>query len=64
MWSVQQSGGQLDPFVPGAVFLDSIVTGLRELAARYGFLDDVIPPGERRRLRRATATIARLPVAA
>ena len=30
------------------------------LAARYGFLDDVIPSGERRSVRRATATIARL----
>jgi sugar/nucleoside kinase (ribokinase family) len=31
-----------------------------ELAARYRFLDDVIPDGERRSVRRATATIARL----
>ena len=31
-----------------------------ELAARYGFLDDVIPSGARRAVRRATATIARL----
>jgi sugar/nucleoside kinase (ribokinase family) len=31
-----------------------------ELAARYGFLDDVIPGGEQRSVRRATATIARL----
>jgi hypothetical protein len=31
-----------------------------ELAARYGFLDDVIPQGEQRSVRRATATIARL----
>ena len=30
------------------------------LAARYGFLDDVIPQGEQRSVRRATATIARL----
>jgi sugar/nucleoside kinase (ribokinase family) len=30
------------------------------LAARYGFLDDVIPRGEQRSVRRATATIARL----
>jgi sugar/nucleoside kinase (ribokinase family) len=30
------------------------------LAARYGFLDDVIPRGERRTVRRATATIAGL----
>lgn len=30
------------------------------LAARYGFLDDVIPHGARRSTRRATATIARL----
>jgi sugar/nucleoside kinase (ribokinase family) len=30
------------------------------LATRYGFLDDVIPGGERRSVRRATATIARL----
>ena len=32
----------------------------RELAARYGFLDDVIPGGSRRAVRRATATIAGL----
>jgi sugar/nucleoside kinase (ribokinase family) len=31
-----------------------------ELAARYGFLDDVIPGGSRRAVRRATATIAGL----
>ena len=31
-----------------------------QLAARYAFLDDVIPQGERRSVRRATATIARL----
>jgi sugar/nucleoside kinase (ribokinase family) len=31
-----------------------------ELAARYGFLDEVIPGGEQRSVRRATATIARL----
>ncbi len=31
-----------------------------ELAARYGFLDDVIPSGSRRAVRRATATIAGL----
>jgi sugar/nucleoside kinase (ribokinase family) len=31
-----------------------------ELAGRYAFLDDVIPRGERRSVRRATATIARL----
>jgi sugar/nucleoside kinase (ribokinase family) len=30
------------------------------LARRYGFLDDVIPEGEQRTVRRATATIARL----
>jgi sugar/nucleoside kinase (ribokinase family) len=30
------------------------------LATRYGFLDDVIPQGEQRSVRRATATIARL----
>ncbi|WP_345630380.1 carbohydrate kinase family protein [Rugosimonospora acidiphila] len=34
------------------------------LAARYGFLDDVIPPEERSRPRRAPATIVRLPDAA
>jgi sugar/nucleoside kinase (ribokinase family) len=31
-----------------------------ETAARYAFLDDVIPQGEQRSVRRATATIARL----
>lgn len=31
-----------------------------ELARRYGFLDDVIPPGRRTAVHRATATIARL----
>ena len=30
------------------------------LTARYGFLDDVIPPGRRNAVHRATATIARL----
>ena len=32
----------------------------RALADRYGFLDDVIPRGSRRTVRRASATIARL----
>ncbi|MER7005882.1 PfkB family carbohydrate kinase [Dactylosporangium sp. NPDC000555] len=32
-----------------------------ELAAQYGFLDDMIPQGECRSPRRATATIARVP---
>ncbi|GLX99978.1 MULTISPECIES: PfkB family carbohydrate kinase [Actinoplanes] len=31
-----------------------------QLARRYGFLDDVIPPGRRTAVHRATATIARL----
>ncbi|WP_141725178.1 hypothetical protein [Micromonospora pallida] len=61
---MQQSGGQPDPFVPGVVFLDIIVTELRELPARYGFLGDMILSGERCQLRRATAAIAGLPVAA
>jgi sugar/nucleoside kinase (ribokinase family) len=69
--SVQHFGGSLS--APGwgdiadwwrAVQIDGArhhsLSSEAALAARYAFLDDVIPGGEQRSVRRATATIARL----
>nr|WP_221379609.1 PfkB family carbohydrate kinase [Actinoplanes polyasparticus] len=58
--SVQHFGGSLS--APGWGDIADWWRGARSspLAERYAFLDDVIPRGEQRTVRRATATIARL----
>lgn len=60
--SVQHFGGSLS--APGwgdiADWWRSTRSEPGDLACRYAFLDDVIPGGEQRRVRRAGATIARL----
>ena len=61
--SVQHFGGSLS--APGwgdiADWWQAVRrSGDAELTRRYGFLDDVIPPGRRTAVHRATATIARL----
>jgi sugar/nucleoside kinase (ribokinase family) len=60
--SVQHFGGSLS--APGwgdiADWWRSAAGRCSSVAARYGFLDEVIPHGERRTVRRAGATIARL----
>lgn len=55
--SVQHVGGSLS--APGWGDIRDWRRANRD-AAEYGFLDDVIPPGDRPALRRSTATIARL----
>ena len=58
--SVQHFGGSLSAPGWGDIadwWRNARTTGL---ATRYAFLDDVIPGGEQRSVRRATATIARL----
>ncbi len=61
--SVQHFGGSLSAPGWGDIadwWLAVRRTGEAGLVRRYGFLDDVIPPGRRSAVHRATATIARL----